>query len=338
MDRQRKGWDFVIDVMNGMGRGLFASLIVGLILRQAGAYLSVPLLTKLGSTAQILMGPAIAASIACSVSAPPLAVFSSLAVGAVGAGAFAGPAPVPGEPVGAAVSALVGVLCGKIVQGKGGKGLDILLIPLATIVGGGLAAVTCAPWIARGMNAVGDLVNLTTTLQPLPMGIAVSVVMGMILTLPISSAALAISLGLSGLAAGASTVGCSAQMVGFAVMSFRENGIGGLIAQGLGTSMIQVPNIMRNPWIWVPPTLASAVLGPLATLLFRMKNNSVGAGMGTSGLVGQIGTFAVMGESAWPGVILLHFVLPALLTWFFARILEGRGLVRPGDMTLDREA
>ena len=319
MDRQRKAWDFVINVMNGMRRGLFASLIVGLILRQAGAYLSVPLLTKLGSTAQILMGPAIAASIACSVSAPPLAVFSSLAVGAVGAGAFAGPAPVPGEPVGAAVSALVGVLCGKIV-------------------GGGLAAVTCAPWIARGMNAVGDLVNLTTTLQPLPMGIAVSVVMGMILTLPISSAALAISLGLSGLAAGASTVGCSAQMVGFAVMSFRENGIGGLIAQGLGTSMIQVPNIMRNPWIWVPPTLASAVLGPLATLLFRMKNNSVGAGMGTSGLVGQIGTFAVMGESAWPGVILLHFVLPALLTWFFARILEGRGLIRPGDMTLDREA
>ena len=173
MDRQRNGWDFVIDVMNGMGRGLFASLIVGLILRQAGAYLSVPLLTKLGSAAQILMGPAIAASIACSVSAPPLAVFSSLAVGAVGAGAFAGPAPVPGEPVGAAVAALVGVLCSKITQGKGGKGLDILLIPLATIVGGGLATVTCAPWIARGMNVVGNLVNLTTTLQPLPISIAV---------------------------------------------------------------------------------------------------------------------------------------------------------------------
>lgn len=336
MNRQRNGWDFVIDVMNGMGRGLFASLIVGLILRQAGTYLALPLLTKLGAAAQLLMGPAIAASIGCSVSAPPLAVFSSLAVGAAGAGTFAGAAPVPGEPVGAAVAALVGVLCGKGVQGRAGRSLDILLVPIATIVGGGLAAVTCAPWIARGMSAVGEFVNLTTTLRPLPMGIAVSVVMGMILTLPISSAALAISLGLSGLAAGASTVGCSAQMVGFAVMSFRENGVGGLIAQGLGTSMIQVPNIMRNPWIWVPPTLASAVLGPVATLLFRMENNSVGAGMGTSGLVGQIGTFAVMGEAAWPGVILLHFVLPALLTSFFAGALSRWGRIRAGDMTLDR--
>lgn len=338
MSRQKNGWDFVIDVVNGMGRGLFASLIVGLILRQAGTYLGLPMLSKLGSAAQLLMGPAIAAGIACGLTAPPLAILSSLVVGAVGAGTFAGPAPVPGDPVGAATAALAGIVCGRFAQGKGGKGLDILLVPIAAILGGGFAAATCTPWITRGMNAIGEFVNLTTTLQPLPMGIAVSVVMGMILTLPISSAALAISLGLSGLAAGASTVGCSAQMVGFAVMSFRENGVGGLIAQGLGTSMIQMPNIMRNLWIWVPPTLTSAVLGPCATLIFGMKNNSVGAGMGTSGLVGQLGTFAVMGESAWPGVILLHFVLPALLTWFFARILTGWGLIRPGDMALDREA
>ena len=337
MGKQQSGWEFFIDGVNGMGRGLFSSLIVGLILRQAGSYFALPLLVKLGTVAQLLMGPAIAAGIACSVSAPPLAILASLAVGAAGAGTFSGSAPVPGEPVGAAVAALAGLLCGRLVQGRGGKGLDILLVPIASIVGGGFAAATCAPWIARGMNAVGEFVNLMTTLQPLPMGIAVSVVMGMILTLPISSAALAISLGLSGLAAGASTVGCSAQMVGFAVMSFRENGVGGLIAQGLGTSMIQMPNIMRNPWVWVPPTLASAVLGPCSTLIFGMKNNSVGAGMGTSGLVGQIGTFAVMGESAWPGVVLLHFVLPALLTLAFSRILKERGLIRAGDLALDRE-
>jgi uncharacterized membrane protein len=187
------------------------------------------------------------------------------------------------------------------------------------------------------MNWLGGIINAATMMHPFMMGIIVSTVMGVVLTLPISSAALAISLGLSGLAAGAATVGCSCQMVGFAVMSFRENGPGGLVSQGLGTSMIQMPNIVRNPWIWLPPTLASAILGPVSTLLFRMANNKVGAGMGTSGLVGQVGTFAEMGNAAWPGVIALHFVMPAILSYSFAQILRNRGLVGASDMTLKAE-
>jgi len=171
-------------------------------------------------------------------------------------------------------------------------------------------------------------------MHPLPMGILVSVMMGMILTLPISSAALAISLGLSGLAAGAATVGCCCQMIGFAVQSYRENGLGGLIAQGLGTSMLQIPNIVKNPLIWIPPTISSALLGPLATLFFKMENNRIGAGMGTSGLVGQFGTYAEMGNSAWPGMILLHFLLPAVLTLFFSEFLRKKKLIKPGDMRL----
>jgi uncharacterized membrane protein len=184
------------------------------------------------------------------------------------------------------------------------------------------------------MNGLGAVINAATTMHPFIMGIIVSTVMGLVLTLPISSAALAISLGLSGLAAGAATVGCCCQMVGFAVSSFRENGVGGLISQGLGTSMIQMPNILKNTWIWLPPTLTSAILGPVSTMAFMMENNSVGAGMGTSGLVGQVGTFAVMGSAAWPGVAALHFALPAILSFALSELLRKSGRIGPADMTL----
>ena len=329
-----KASGYWVKVFNGMGVGLFSSLIVGLILRQVGTYCDLPLLAKLGSVAQIMMGPAIAAGIAHAIEAPPLTVFSVLVVGAAGAGTFDGPVPVSGEPMGAAVAALVGAQVGKWVRGNGGS-IDILLVPLATIVCGGLTAVGVAPWVAKAMTAIGDLINMATALRPLEMGIAVSTVMGLVLTLPISSAALAISLGLSGLAAGAATVGCSCQMIGFAVASFMDNGVGGLFSQGLGTSMIQIPNIIRNPWIWVPPTLASAVLGPVATLVFQMKNSSVGAGMGTSGLVGQLSTLSVMGAAGWPGIVTLHFIMPAVLSFFFAEMLLRWRLIRQGDMKLD---
>jgi uncharacterized membrane protein len=331
---------YFIKVLNGMGLGLFSSLIVGLILKQAGTYLQIDLLIQLGTVAQLLMGPAIAAGVARGIDAPPLAIFSVLVVGAVGAGTFKMGPPITaviGEPMGAAVAALIGAAVGKLIQGQGKGSLDILLVPLGTIIAGGLAGVFFAPYVAKVMNWLGNIINVATTMHPFMMGIIVSVVMGVVLTLPISSAALAISLGLSGLAAGAATVGCCCQMMGFAVMSYRENGVGGLISQGLGTSMIQMPNIARNPWIWLPPTLASAILGPASTMLFGMENNSVGAGMGTSGLVGQVGTFAVMKNAAWPGVITLHFALPAILSCIFAEMLRKKGFVGPSDMTLKTE-
>lgn len=317
-----------------MGLGLFSSLIVGLILRQVGTFAGIELLVTLGGVAQLMMGPAIAAAVARSVDAPPLAVFSVLVAGAVGAGTFAGGAPAIGEPVGAAVAGLAGAHAGKLVHERSGSSVDILLIPLAVILAGGLTGVTVAPYIASAMKGLGALVNAATTLHPFAMGVVVSVVMGVVLTLPISSAALAISLGLSGLAAGAATVGCSCQMIGFAFSSIRDNGVGGVISQGLGTSMIQVPNIIKNPWIWLPPTLVSAILGPVGTMLFGMENNSVGAGMGTSGLVGQVGTLAVMGGRAWPGILLLHVAAPATFSFLLAEVMRRRGLIKAGDMKL----
>jgi uncharacterized membrane protein len=325
---------YFVKVLNGMGLGLFSSLIVGLILKQAGAYFGVSLLTTLGSMAQLAMGPAIAAGIACGIDAPPLAIFSVLSVGFIGAGTFAGASPAAGEPMGAAIAAVVGAEAGKLIRRLSGRSIDIILIPAGVIIAGGFAGITVAPYVATLMKWIGGLINTATTMHPAIMGVLVSVIMGIILTLPISSAALAISLGLSGLAAGAATVGCSCQMIGFAVSSFRENGVGGLVSQGIGTSMIQMPNIVKNPWIWVPPTLASAVLGPVATVIFKMKNISVGAGMGTSGLVGQVATFEAMGSAAWPGVIILHFVLPALLSYVFAEYLRKRGFIGSSDMTL----
>jgi uncharacterized membrane protein len=242
--------------------------------------------------------------------------------------------PVVGEPMGAAIAAVAGAQTGKFIQGRSGGSIDILLIPLGTILVGGVVGVTVAPYVAQLMKWLGAVINVATTMHPFIMGIIVSSVMGVVLTLPISSAALAISLDLSGLAAGAATVGCCCQMIGFATSSFRENGVGGLISQGLGTSMIQMPNIIQNTWIWLPPTLASVILGPASTMIFHMENNSIGAGMGTSGLVGQVGTFTVMGASALPGVALLHFVLPALLSVLFAELLRKSGHIKPSDMTL----
>jgi len=327
---------YLVRVSNGMALGLFSSLIIGLILRQAGDALSVRILVVMGRSAQLLMGPAIGAGVAWSVGASPLGLFSSVITGAIGAGTFSfdggAVSAVVGEPVGALVASLAGAEFSRLISGR--TGVDIVLVPAGTIAAGGLAGLFAGPAIARGLYWLGGIVNAATALQPIPMGIAVSVIMGLVLTLPISSAALAISLGLSGLAAGASTVGCCCQMVGFAVAGYCDNGVGGLLSQGLGTSMIQMPNIIRNPWIWLPPTLASAVLGPFSTVVFKMENSSIGAGMGTSGLVGQVSALGVMGAAAWPGIIVLHFAGPALLSLLFTRVLRRAGLVKAGDMRL----
>ncbi|SDL33411.1 PTS transporter subunit IIC [Natronincola ferrireducens] len=338
--------EYFTKALNGMALGLFSSLIIGLILKQIGELADLPTLTVFGQITQFLMGPAIGAGVAFAVGAPSLGIFASIATGAIGANTIflteAGVYSIKvGEPVGAFVAALIGAEVAKLIVGK--TKVDIVLIPAFTIIAGGLAGNFIGPAVAALMTGLGQMINSLTVIHPIPMGILVSALMGMILTLPISSAALAISLGLDGLAAGAAVVGCATQMIGFGVASYKENGFGGFIAQGLGTSMLQVPNIIKNPLIWIPPTLTSGILGPLATTIFKMENNSIGAGMGTSGLVGQFGTFAKMvTEQGNPSttvllkVILLHFILPAILTLLISQHMRKKGWIKLGDMKLNQ--
>ena len=330
--------NYLVKVLNGMALGLFSSLLIGLIIKQIGSVLNYEMLINFGTIAQKLMGPAIGAGVAYSVGAPPLGIFASVVAGTIGAGSISlqGASAIinTGEPVGALVASLIGAEFSKIISGK--TKVDIVLVPLSTILVGGFAGYYIAPYMSSLMNFIGNLINQATHLHPIPMGIIVSVSMGMILTLPISSAAVAISLGLSGYAAGASTVGCAANMIGFAVASYKENGFGGFIAQGLGTSMLQVPNIVKNPWIWLPAIVASAILGPISTYLLKIEGNMIGAGMGTSGFVGQFATIEVMGRT--PGVfiliLLMHFILPGIIAYVVSQGMRRKGLIKTGDMKL----
>lgn len=337
--RKPKGLrEYLVRVFNGMAWGLFSSLLIGLIIKQLGTLIGNDLLINFGNVAQKLMGPAIGAGVAYSVGASPLGIFSSVVVGAIGAGSisFDGATAIinTGEPVGAFVSALAAAEISKLIQGK--TKVDIVLVPITTIIVGGLVGNYIAPYISAFMNYIGNFINIATELHPIPMGIIVSVTMGIILTLPISSAALAISLNLSGLAAGASVVGCCANMVGFAVASYKENGLGGLIAQGIGTSMLQMPNIIKNPLIWLPAIIASAILGPISSAVLKMQNNAIGAGMGTSGLVGQFAAIDVMGASpiVLITILLMHFILPGLIAYGVSEWMRNKGLIKPGDMKL----
>ena len=326
--------DAVVRVLNGMAQGLFSSLIIGLIIKQIGVYAHIDMLASIGQIAQYMTGPAIGIGVASALGAPPLAMFSAAICGAVGANTLdlASFALSTGEPLGATVAALFGALCGKWISGK--SKVDIILVPVTTIIVGSLVGIFISPIVAALMNAIGAFINQLTLLYPLPMGILVSTVVGIVLTLPISSAAICISLGLDGLAAGAACCGCCCQMIGFAVSSFRENRFGGLISQGLGTSMLQIPNIWKNWKIWIPPTLASAILGPVSTCLLKMENNASGAGMGTSGLVGQFNAVAVMGSDSIWKIVLLHFILPAILCLIFSEALRKKGWIKDGDMLL----
>ena len=331
--------DYWTTVLNGMAWGLFSSLLIGLIIKQIGMLAHIPLLVTMGTIAQKLMGPAIGVGIAAVLDAPALVTLSAVVLGALGAGSITvdatGVASIGiGEPVGAFVAALAGVEVGRRVAGK--TPVDIVLVPFVTIVTGGLVGFFLAPYISNMMNGLGDLINRATQLQPIPMGIVLSVVMGMILTLPISSAALSISLGLSGLAAGAATVGCCCNMIGFAIISYRDNGFGGSLAQGIGTSMLQMPNIIKKPIVWLPAIISSAILGPISTAFLGMTSNASGAGMGTSGLVGQFAMLDVMGHS--PSVLLqmgiMHFLAPALLSYVVYRFMCRQGWISSGDLRL----
>ncbi len=331
---------YLIDALSAMGMGLFASLIIGLILSQLSQISFLNFLAPYGAVvgaSSPVVGAAIGVAIGYGLKVKPLAIFSCAAAGAFGY--------QMSGPVGAYLAAVVGAELGGLVAGK--TRLDIILVPTVVIVAGGLVTNATSAAINAGIAALQRFMETATTLQPIPMGIIVSVVFGLALTAPISSAALAamvftvpegsvMGLGLQ-LAAGAATVGCCAQMVGFAVSSFRENGVSGLIAQGLGTSMLQVGNILRSPAILVPPTLASAIVGPLATTIFQMKNVGSAAGMGTSGLVGQFGTWAAMaGESGvLVKIILLHFVFPAVLSLLISELMRKKGWIKAGAMKLE---
>ncbi|PKM85122.1 MAG: PTS sugar transporter subunit IIC [Firmicutes bacterium HGW-Firmicutes-11] len=323
------------EALSAMAIGLFSSLIIGLIIKTLGQQTALLFgdnlislfLVDAGTAAMGMMGAAIGAAVAFGLKAPPLVIFSSIVTGSMGA-AFGGPA-------GAFVAAAIGAEFGKAISKE--TKIDIILTPAITILIGALAAKTVGPVVAALMVGLGKVVMTATELQPFFMGIAVAVIMGLVLTAPISSAALAIMLELSGLAGGAATVGCCAQMIGFAVISYRDNGIGGLFAQGIGTSMLQISNIVNNWWILLPPTAAAAVIGPIATMGFKMTNIPAGSGMGTSGFVGQIGTFTSMGfnTSVLLAVLLLHFVLPAILALVFDRVLRKAGKIKPGDYKLN---
>ena len=335
---------YLVDAMSAMAQGLFASLLVGTIISTLGTQFGLPVLVEVGNFAKSVSGPAMAVAIGYALKAPPLVLFSLTAVGTAANSLGGG-----GGPLAVLIMAIIAAQLGKLVSKK--TPVDILVTPIVTIGSGTALAYLIAPAVGSVATAFGQLIKDATVLQPFWMGIIVSVLVGIALTLPISSAALCAAFGLTGLAGGAAVAGCCAQMVGFAVISFRENRWGGLVAQGLGTSMLQVPNIVKNPRIWIAPTLAAAVTGPIATCLFGLEMNDpsggVASGMGTCGLVGQIGVYSgwvndvATGAKAgitgtdWLGLILISIVLPAILALAFDLILRKIGWVKDGDMKLD---
>lgn len=315
-----------VDALGAMALGVFSSLIIGLIFKTMGVELNLPKLADFGKLAMDMSGPCIGVAVAYGLKAPPMVLFASAVTGMAGATA--------GGPAGAFAAAAIGAECGKLISGE--TGLDIILTPAATLLSGIATGLLVGPWVAAFMHGLGNLIMTATEMQPVPMGIFVAVIMGITLTLPISSAAIAIMLNLGGVAAGAATVGCCCHLVGFAIAGYRDNGPSGLISLGLGCSMLQVPNLIRNPWIILPPILASACLGPLVTAVFPMHNLPEGAGMGSSGLVGQISTFAAMGTGmeVWIMVAIFHFLLPGALVWLFAMMLRKRGRIIDGDLRI----
>ncbi len=341
---KRKNIEFSVkryfqDALSAMALGLFGSLLIGTILKTLGEQIllhvtksgvvgtAANFLVNTGTAASGMMGAAIGVAVAASLQAPNLVIFCSVVTGSMGV--------TLGGPAGAFISAVVGAEFGKAVSKE--TKIDIIITPAVVIIMGQLTASLIGPGVSALMNGLGKIIMNATQLRPFAMGIIVAVVVGLVLTAPISSAALCVMLNLSGLAGGAAVAGCCAQMVGFAVASFRENGVGGLAAQGIGTSMLQVSNIVRHPWILVPPTVAAAVVGPISTVLFHMKCTPVGAGMGTCGFVGQIGTLTAMGFSGkvFALILITHIILPAVIAYVVDLGMRKSGLIHFGDYKLD---
>ena len=333
-----------IDGLSGMALGLFSTLIIGTIIGQIGTLVGNEIGTYLiavSSVAKTVTGAGIGVGVAAKFKQGPLVTVSAAVAGMIGAFPALGMESFAlgkaGEPLGAFVAALIGIECGRLVAGR--TKIDIILTPLVSICTGAAAGFIVGPPISNFMKWLGNLVNINVEASPILGGIAVSVLMGMILTLPISSAALGVSMGLTGLAAGAATIGCCCQMVGFAVASYRENKMGGLIAQGIGTSMLQVPNIVKKPLIWIPPIVSSAILGPVSSAILRMTSTPTGSGMGSAGFVGQIMAWQSMTQTmsvpvAAIEIILMHFVLPALITLAVSEWMRKMKWIKDGDMLL----
>ena len=331
-----------VDCLGAMAQGLFCSLLIGTIIKTLGQQTGLAYLVTIGTYAAAVAGPAMAISIGFALQAPPLVLFSLAAVG--GAANELGGA---GGPLAVLIIAILASECGKVVSKE--TKVDILVTPFVTIFTGVALSTLLAPGIGAAASSLGQLIMWATDLQPFLMGIIVSVLVGIALTLPISSAAICAALSLTGLAGGAAVAGCCANMVGFAVMSFLENKWGGLISQGLGTSMLQMGNIVKNPRIWIPPIIASAVTGPVATCIFKLQMNGtpVSSGMGTCGLVGQIGVYTgwindiAAGNKAaitafdWIGLLLVSFVLPAVISLLVCNFLRRIGWIRENDLKLD---
>ncbi|MEG0303717.1 PTS transporter subunit IIC [Gordonibacter sp.] len=332
---------YAIDALSAMAQGLFASLLIGTILDTVGNLSGIGFFNEIGGFAKSVAGPAMAIAIGHALRTPPLVLFSLAAVG-YAANAAGG----AGGPLAVLVVAVVASELGKAVSKE--TKVDIIVTPAVTVAGGCGLALAVAPWVGALASSLGAFIMWATELQPFFMGIIVSVVIGIALTLPISSAAICAALSLTGLAGGAALAGCCTQMVGFAVMSFRENGVGGLLSQGLGTSMLQMGNIVKKPVIWLPTILASAIIGPIATCIFQLQQNgpAIASGMGTSGLVGPIGVYtgwisdlatgaAAPGVFEWLGLALVCFVLPALITGAFSFALRKVGIIKEGDLKLE---
>lgn len=330
-----------VDAMGAMAQGLFCSLLIGTIINTLGTQLGVPFLNMIGRYASSMSGPAMAIAIGYALNCPPLVLFSLAAVGSAANGLGGA-----GGPLAVLFIAIVAAECGKAVSKE--TRIDLIVTPLVTIAVGVALSALCAPAIGTAASSLGRLIMWATELRPFLMGVVVSVVMGVALTLPISSAAICAALSLTGIAGGAALAGCCAQMVGFAVMSFYENRWGGLVSQGIGTSMLQMGNIVRNPRIWIPPIITSAITGPVATCIFKLEMNgsAISSGMGTCGLVGQIGVYSgwVNDVAAglktsitamdWLGLILISFVFPAIICQAVSLLLRRLEWIRPGDLKL----
>ncbi|WP_312555206.1 PTS transporter subunit IIC [Empedobacter brevis] len=321
---------YFIDAMGAMAYGLFATLLVGTILKTIGEELNIYFLKDVvWPVANQATGPAIALAIAYSLRAPQLVLFSSAVVGIA--------SYQLGGPLGVFLATIIAVEVGKMVAGE--TRVDIVVTPIVTVLVGVVLAQIIGPSVQQIMRWIGEIIMLSTNENPFVMGIVVAVIVGMVLTLPISSAALCLMLELDGLAAGAATIGCCAQMIGFATISFRDNGLKGVLAQGLGTSMLQVPNIYKNWKIWIPPTLASAVIGPIAIIYFKMENTALESGMGSCGLVGQIGTFNAMKSTYGTTyiltfILLLQFVAPAVISYLIYAIMKKKNWIKEGELKL----
>lgn len=344
-----KKWlnEIFIDGLSGMALGLFSTLIIGTIIEQIGNIMGGSIaeyLIAISKVAKTITGAGIGVGVACKFKEGALVTVSAAAAGMIGAFPSVNTMEAfvlgkPGEPLGAFIAALVAIKIGHLIAGK--TKVDIIITPFVSIVAGAVVGFIIGPPITTFMGWLGALVNFNVEKYPVLGGMIVSVLMGMILTLPISSAAIGVSMGISGIAAGAATIGCCCNMVGFAVASYRENKMGGLIAQGVGTSMLQVPNIMRKPLIWLPAILSSAILGPIASAVLKMTSTPVGSGMGSAGFVGQFAAFASMTEGGISStaaillILVMHFLLPAGITLIISEFMRKKGWIKQGDMALN---